>query len=102
MVSRADRHRQAAHDRAVMRGAVLLRPGGRGHKVRNVESGRVLPCCWADCTADGDDRIFVEVPHSQPRWRDPATGKQEMLVYIFCDDGHKAMWLKGSMYENRA
>lgn len=69
----------------------IVRPaikGTTGHKVRNVATGRVLPCCWDDCTADGDDRIRIEVPHDKPRWR-TADGKQEMLVYIFCSDEHK-------------
>lgn len=71
---------------------VILRPGGSGTKVRNVQTGRVLPCCWSDCQEDGNDRIQVQLPHDQPRWRDPKTGAQEMLVYIFCSDEHKAFW----------
>lgn len=71
----------------------LIRPGGTGHRVRNVSTGRVLPCCWDDCTTDGDDRYRIEVPHEKPRWRTP-DGRQEMLVYIFCSEVHKGHYLE--------
>lgn len=86
---------RSAYGQALRAGGVLLRPPGKGNLVRNQESGRVLPCCWSDCMADGDDRIRVEVPHDTPRWSDPTTGKQEMLVYIFCSEAHKEQWLTG-------
>jgi hypothetical protein len=88
--------------RNATKGGILLRPGGTGTKVRNVETGRVLPCCWSDCEKDGSSLITVEVPHNQPRWKDPTTGAQEMLVYIFCSQAHKTEFVKGSIYEDRA
>lgn len=74
----------------------------RAGLVRNVETGRVLPCCWQDCTRDGDNRHRVEIPHPTPRWRDPATGRQEMLVYVFCNEEHKRQFVKGTPYERYA
>lgn len=77
---------------------------GQGSKrlVRNQLTERVLPCCYGPCDADGDARVRVEVPHNQPRWKDEATDKQEMLVYIFCTDEHKRLYLIDSPYANRA
>lgn len=91
-----------AATRAATQGGVLLRPGGTGTKVRNVETGRVLPCCWDDCEKEGSTRFEIQVPHPQPRWKDPQTGKQEMLVYIFCSEAHKAAQLAGTPLEGRA
>jgi len=90
-------------------GAVLLRPGHHAttgvQKVRNQATGRVLPCCYGDCERDGDNRHRVEVPHKEPRWRDPATdpatGRQEMLVYIFCGERCKRAWLVGTPYADK-
>lgn len=58
-------------------------------RVRNMETDRVLPCCWHDCMVDGDDRVRVEVPHDHPRF------PGEKLVYIFCSESHKTFWLMG-------
>lgn len=85
----------------------LILPGGfsrPGHAqlVRNQATGRVLPCCWQDCTRNADNRFRVEVPHNQPRWKDELTGKQEMLVYTFCGDRHKLMFVKNTPYEKYA
>lgn len=80
---------------------VLLRPGGRGKLVRNVATQRVLPCCWDDCTEDGNDRIRVEIPHPTPRWKDSLGGKQEMLIYIFCSDGHRNHYLARTPLQDR-
>lgn len=85
-------------------GAVVLNPRkpiGLSHKVpiRNAQ-GNPIPCCYGDCRKDADNRFRVEVPHPTPRWIDVTTGRREMLVYAFCGDAHKAMWLKGSPYEN--
>lgn len=74
----------------------LIRPairGTTGHLVRNVSTGRVLPCCWSDCERAGSDRIQLQVKHERPRWRTP-DGRQEMLVYIFCSDEHKEHYRK--------
>jgi hypothetical protein len=92
-------HREAI--RRFTEAAVLLRPPMRGRKVRNQLTGRVLPCCHGPCQNDGDDGIRVEVPHPQPRWRDPLTGRQEMVVYIFCSDLCRREFVKGSPYEGR-
>lgn len=102
-VSKRHAKRRADFDKATA-GGILLRPdgpgtvirsGGTGTKVRNVETGRVLPCCYTDCMNDGNDRHRVEVPHDTPRWKDEATGKQEMLVYIFCTELHKSFFIQG-------
>jgi hypothetical protein len=74
------------------KGGVVLRRAGTGVKVRNVETGRVIPCSWDDCMKDGDDTIRIMVDHEQPRWRDPVTGEQEKLIYIFCSDLHKGFY----------
>lgn len=91
-----------AATRAATQGGVLLRPGGTGTRVRNVETGRVLPCCWDDCMKPGSTQHEIQVPHPTPKWKDPKTGNQEMLVYIFCSAEHKAMQLAGTPLENRA
>ena len=74
---------------------VLLRPGmtgpTAGNIVRNVATERILPCCHDDCTANGDNRIQIQVPHERPRWR-KKDGTQEMLIYIFCTEQHKEMY----------
>lgn len=83
----------------------LILPGGfsrRPQRVRNVATGRVLPCCWQDCERLGDNAFRIEVPHSQPRWRDPVTGKQEMVVYVFCGDPHRRAFVKNTPYEKYA
>ena len=80
-------------------GGVLLNP--TPGRMRNGDTGRIFPCCWSDCETPGNTRIDVQVPHPTPRWRDEATGKQEMLVYIFCSEAHKTMFLKGTPLENR-
>lgn len=83
----------------------LWLPGGvprQTQRVTNQITGRVLPCCWQDCTKPGDNNYRVEVKHNQPRWKDPLTGKQEMLVYIFCGQRHKEMFVVGTPYENYA
>lgn len=79
---------------AVTRGAVLL-GAGADNKIRNKDTGRIFPCCWTDCVVDADRRYYVEVPHETPRWIDPTTGKQEMVVYTFCSEAHKEFWLAG-------
>lgn len=73
----------------------LIAPG----IVRNRETGRIFPCCYADCDKAGDKRIKIEVPHSQPRWRDRKTGRQEMVIYIFCSEPHRLEFAKGTPYE---
>jgi len=83
------------------RGGVLLRKGqNSGTKIRNVETGRVFPCCWDTCEIPANVNIEVRVPHEQPRWRDPLTGEQEMLIYTFCSEGHKSMYIR-AMLANR-
>jgi hypothetical protein len=77
--------------------AVDLRRAGRGIRVRNVATGRVLPCHYGPCQNDGDDRIRVEQPHENPRWRNPVTGEQEMLVRIFCSEVCKRTWLSETL-----
>lgn len=71
----------------------LLRPAYSGTKVRNVATGRVLPCNWADCEADGNVRIHISVPHEAPRF------PGEQLVYIFCSDTHRRFFAQGTPYE---
>lgn len=56
-------------------------------RVRNQGTGRVLPCCWDDCQADGDDFYRVMVPHDAPRW------PGEKLIYIFCSYAHRDMYV---------
>jgi hypothetical protein len=80
------------------RGGKLIDRGTRkgSNIVRNRMTGRILPCCWSDCMVNGNKRIRVAVPHDTPRW------EGEKQIYIFCSDSHKAMWLAGTPYENRA
>lgn len=74
-------------------GAVLLGAGNEVNKqrVRNVTTGRVLPCCWADCMVNGDNRYRITVPHDQPERRDSG----DTLTYIFCSEQHKTYYLWG-------
>jgi len=51
--------------------------------VRNVSTGWVLPCCYADCWEDGNKNITFEKPHEAPRW------PGEKLIYIFCTISHR-------------
>lgn len=57
--------------------------------VRNA-AGKRLPCCWADCWEPGDNRYRVEVPHDAPKF------KGEKLVYIFCTERHRMLWLEAN------
>lgn len=87
------------HDRIMGASTVgrLILPGGAGggkQLVRNAQ-GNPLPCCYADCWEDGDNRTRVEVPHTQPKH------PGEKLVYIFCTDAHKSLHLKGTVYADR-
>lgn len=91
---RAFKRRNEELARAV-EGGVLLRPGGSGTKVRNVTTGRVLPCCYGECEKPGDDTIRVMVDHDAPRWINEQTGEREKLVYIFCSDFHKGLYIQG-------
>jgi hypothetical protein len=82
----------------------LILPAGVRHAVPivNPVTGRICPCNWADCTRPADDRYRVEVPHNQPRWKDPLTDRQEMLVYTFCGEAHKLEFVRGTPYEKYA
>lgn len=71
---------------------VILRPAGSGVRVRNVETGRVLPCCLGECRKPGSVNMSAAVPHEQPRWVDEKNGTQEMRVYIFCSEAHRREW----------
>lgn len=51
--------------------------------VSNLSTGRVLPCCYADCWEDGNKNITFEKPHEAPRW------PGEKLIYIFCTFTHR-------------
>jgi hypothetical protein len=70
-----------------------LRRAGRGTKVRNVQTGRVLPCNWSDCWKDGDDRIQIVIPHDAPN------RAGDTLTYIFCSDDHRRFFAQGTKYE---
>lgn len=76
---------------------LILPPGVRtaNHPdpIRNA-AGKPIPCCYSDCTRNADNRYKVAIPHDHPRWRDPVTGLQEMLIYTFCGDPHKDMWIE--------
>ena len=68
----------------------LLRRGtllGGSTVVRNVSTGRVLPCCYADCWEDGNKNITFEKPHEAPRW------EGELLIYIFCSYKHRDYYI---------
>jgi len=71
---------------------------GRPVLVRNVETGRVLPCNWADCERPGDDRIQISIPHNAPRWR-TLDGQCEQLIYVFCSERHRAYFARGTHFE---
>jgi hypothetical protein len=95
---------QAQSGRLITRPAVapkLLQRAHTGTLVRNVETGRILPCCYADCERAGRSNITVELPHNAPRWRDPTTGRQEMIVYIYCSDQHRAAHWAGTRIADR-
>lgn len=78
---------------------LILPPGVRRPGImRNPETGRIFPCCFEDCDNPGDTRIDVKVPHTQPRWKNEDTGEQEQIVYIFCSETHKTLYLVGSSY----
>lgn len=81
---------------------LLLGPNRNPRLVRHVPTGRVVMCSWSDCTHPGDDRVQFQVPHESPRWVDKTTGKQEMVVYIFCSERHKQMWVDGSQYAKKS
>lgn len=80
---------------AVAGGVILGTPhtSAKAQLVRNPGTQRILPCSWDDCTNHGDNRIQVRIPHEKPRWRDPVTGNQEMLIHIFCSDQHKQHYI---------
>lgn len=52
--------------------------------VRNQFTERILPCCWDDCTHNGDDQIRI-VQRSE-------SGPNDTVTYIFCSDIHRSMW----------
>lgn len=72
-----------------------LRTPNHAQRVINAH-GEALRCCWTDCERDGDNRYRIEVPHSQPKF------PGEMLVYIFCSQGHQALQMQGTPWEDRA
>lgn len=49
--------------------------------VRNQVTGRILPCCWDDCTSNGDQRIRIK-----------QRTELGFTTYIFCRDLHKVLW----------
>lgn len=67
-------------------GASIRKLGGRRDRVRNAH-GKPLPCCWAECWAQGSTRHTVVAPHDAP-------GREgDTLTYVFCGPAHKALWL---------
>jgi hypothetical protein len=65
----------------------LWTPKANIPRVRNAAGNPILCCNGFDqCDQLADARVKIEIPHESPRWTDPATGKQEMLVYTFCSD----------------
>jgi len=60
----------------------------RNTRVRNVVTGRIFPCCWADCDRDGSTDFQVQVPHDAPRF------PGEMYVYIFCSEAHARFFVR--------
>lgn len=51
--------------------------------VRNTQTGRILPCCWSDCTHPGSAEIYVPVRNTQPTF----PGQEARA--IFCCDTHR-------------
>lgn len=47
-------------------------------------TGRNIPCCWSDCTRDGNDQYEVVLWEGFPE-RD--------FHYLFCSDRHRAYWI---------
>lgn len=78
-------------------GRLILPPGvrtGGDHPVRvRNSSGQPLLCTFPPCDRLGDDRYQTRIPHDAPRWRDPRTGDQEMLIFIFCGEACKQAWI---------
>ncbi len=53
--------------------------------VRNVVSGRILPCCWEDCERHGDARHEVaEIDGAR------------VSIMIFCSARHRLFYLNSS------
>lgn len=52
--------------------------------VRNQFTHRILPCCWDDCTRNGDNAIRIVRPSES------APG--DTVTYIFCSDRHRSMF----------
>ena len=52
--------------------------------VRDPQFGQPLLCCWDDCERPGYDEIRGTGPSDVPG---------QALIYIFCTDRHKALWL---------
>jgi hypothetical protein len=68
--------------------------------VRNQRTGRVLPCCWAECDRDGDNRYQLVINqltgHMQPCLCAQCKLTQlraQSLIYIFCGDNHRAAYV---------
>lgn len=78
---------------------LILPPGvptGGGHAVRvRNGNGDPVPCCWGDCWKPADNNHRVEVPHPTPRWHG------EKLVYTFCGERHKVLYLANSPWQDR-
>jgi hypothetical protein len=81
----------------------LFLPGGRPRQVRRVRNarGEAHMCCWHKCHKLSDDNFQIRLKHPQPRWKNPITGEQEMLIYTFCSDQCRQAFAKGTPFENR-
>lgn len=62
------------------------RPGAR--VVRNVQTGRTIPCVYGDCFNDGDDRINIAVPVEAPEF------PGQLRIYIFCSELHREFFYR--------
>lgn len=88
-------NRQRREIAKAIQGGILLGPpqtSPNAVRVRGTFTGRVYPCCWSDCTNDGDARVSVDVPHDAPRF------PGEQLTYIFCSDQHRDHWIKATLH----
>lgn len=46
-------------------------------------TGRFIPCCWWDCTRDGNDTYQLVLLEGAP---------PRNLIYLFCSERHLELW----------
>jgi hypothetical protein len=79
------------------RGGILLPLPGTSTK-RLVRNGHGTPilCCYADCAELADDRVQINIPHPEARF------KGERLIYTFCSNRCRRAKLAGTPWQDKA